>query len=336
MFISEQKNINLILTFVVCVALQSCQTTQSRTTLNKKPENKSAVTSSIEHKNSTSETTDDGSDVEASPITNDEAVTGNADSQNHSAVQVQVPEIPKIGIILGPGGARSFAYISFLQELQKNKIPVQSIGGLEFGAPMAALFAWKGFANDVEWQMMKLKTENFPKKWIDPHSLTSFLNLVFQKSKVEDLKLPYGCLAHNLDKNQIFVMSRGPLAQLLPYCWPYPPVMKPYSNNVSGLRDVKMLSDYLRSQGANYIVYVNVLGTTRGASLIGDKDSTENIMWSEIATTAAKSPAGIDYLLNLNVENYGIMDFDKKREIFQKGQDSARKSVQALARKLNL
>lgn len=249
-------------------------------------------------------------------------------------------DIPKIGLILGPGGARTFAYISLLQEMQKNKIPIHAVAGIEFGSPMAALYAWKGFANDVEWQMMKLKTEDFPKRWIDPSSVESFLSLVFQKTKVEELKLPFACPAHNLEKNQIFVMSRGTLSQLIPYCLPYPPVMKPYSNNVSGVRDIKTLADYLRSQGANFIVYVNVLNQSRGQSLFGDKDSMENIMWTEIATTMAglgsKPQSGVDYLLNLNVENYAIMDFVKKREITQKSQEAAKKSVQILARKLNL
>lgn len=247
-----------------------------------------------------------------------------------------VPDIPKIGLILGPGGARAYAHIALLHELQKSKIPIHSVGGLEFGAPMAALYSWKGFANDVEWQMMKLKTEDFGKKWVDIAQVQPFLNMVFQQTKVEEMKLPFACLAHNLNKNQLYVMSRGVTKQLLPYCWPYPPVMKPYSFNVSGLRDPKLLADYLRSQGANYIVYVNVLAGSGQNPLIGDRGSFENIMWQEIATSVSKNPIGIDYVINLNLGNYGILAFDKKRDILQKGAEVSLPAVQQLAKKIDL
>jgi NTE family protein len=250
---------------------------------------------------------------------------------------VITPEnLPKIGLILGPGGAKAFAHIGILHEFEREKIPIHSVAGLEFGAPMAALYSWKGFANDVEWQMMKLKTERLANRWSDPQGTFDFLDLVFQKSKVEDLKLPFACLAHNLAKSQLYVMSRGPLRQLLPYCWPYPPLMKPYASNISGVRDPRMLADYLRSQGANYIVYVNVLAGKQHAPFVGDKEGLENIVWQEIATSLSKSPQGIDYTIQLNLENFSLVGFDKKREIVQKGAEVGAFAVKALARKLNL
>ncbi len=245
-------------------------------------------------------------------------------------------DIPKIGLILGPGGARAFAHIAVLHEFQKEKIPIHSISGLEFGAPMAALFAWKGFANDVEWQMMKLKPELFQKPWLEPQRTSDFLNLVFQKLKAEELRLPFACLSHNLSKSQLFVMRRGSLQQLLPYCWPYPPLMKPHLSNISGLRDPKLLADHLRSQGADYIVFVNVLGGKQSQPFLGQPDSFENIVWQEIASSVSKSPPGIDYVIQLNLDGYGLQAFDKRREIVQKGAELGATAVRALARKLNL
>lgn len=219
---------------------------------------------------------------------------------------------------------------------KKEKIPIHSISGLEFGAPMAALFAWKGFANDVEWQMMKLKPELFQRPWLESQRTSEFLNLVFQKLKVEELKLPFACLAHNLSKSQLYVMRRGALQQLLPYCWPYPPLMKPHLANVSGLRDPKLLADYLRSQGADYIVYVNVLAGKQNQPMIGQQESFENIVWQEIATSVAKPPPGIDSVIQLNLDNFSLQAFDKRREIVQKGAELGATAVKSLARKLNL
>jgi NTE family protein len=75
-----------------------------------------------------------------------------------------LPDIPKIGIILGPGGSRVYGEIGVLQEFQKNKIPIHSIAGMELGSLVGSLYAWRNSVNDVEWQMFKLKEEDLFKK----------------------------------------------------------------------------------------------------------------------------------------------------------------------------
>jgi len=273
----------------------------------------------------------------------------NKETQNQTQPQVYEPQptaapskLPRVGIILGPGGAKTYAHIGVLQEFQKAKIPVTAISGLEFAAPMAALFAWKGFVNDVEWQMSKIKDDEIIKKGLitssgKPANITDvrdFIKTVFHKLKVEDLKKPFGCPALNLSKNQIYMMSRGSLDQLLPYCWPYPPLFKAYKNNVSGLRDLKITSDFLRSQGAQYIILINVLGGNMQKHPVIAGDSLENLVWTEVATSYARPQAGVDAMISLNLEDYGIMDLAQKREIMQKGADLSAKQIEILSQRL--
>ncbi len=251
-------------------------------------------------------------------------------------------KLPRVGIILGPGGAKTYAHIGVLQEFQKAKIPVTAISGLEFAAPMAALFAWKGFVNDVEWQMSKIKDDEIIKKGLitsstKPANITDvrdFIKTVFHKLKVEDLKKPFGCPALNLSKNQVFMMSRGSLDQLLPYCWPYPPLFNAYKNNVSGLRDLKLTADFLRAQGAQYIILINVLGGNMQKHPVIAGDSLENLAWTEIATSYARPQAGVDAMISLNLEDYGIMDLARKREIMQKGSELSAKQIETLSQRL--
>lgn len=264
-------------------------------------------------------------------------------SQPYEPQNSNFAKLPKIGLILGPGGAKTFAHIGVLQEFQKAKIPVSAVAGLEFAAPMAALFAWKGFVNDVEWQMSKIKDDEIVKKGLissstKPANMTDvrdFLKTVFHNLKVESLKKPFGCPALNLSKNQIYMMSRGSLEQLLPYCWPYPPLFKAYKNNVSGLRDLKLTSDFLRSQGAQYVILVNVLGgNMQKHPAGGSSDSLENLSWTELATSYARPQAGVDAMISLNLEDYGIMDLSQKREIMQKGADLSVKQIEVLSQRL--
>lgn len=255
-----------------------------------------------------------------------------------------MPDIPRIGVILSGGGARAYAHIGFLQELGRLKLPIHAIAGIEFGAPIAALYANKEQANEVEWQMFKIRDDEVLKKSflstgikpVEITALSEFIKTNFARVKVEDFKLPFACPAFNLAKNSIYIMSRGTADSLLPYCWPYPPLFRPYKRNVSAIREVKMLADHLRSKGANYVIFVNALAGNQSKSHVGDAASIENILWAEIAAQYAKPTAGVDAIISLNTDSYSITDFEKRREIMQKGADSANKNLKALGKRWGL
>lgn len=256
-----------------------------------------------------------------------------------------IPSIPKIGIILGAGGAKTFAHIGFLHELMRAKVPVHSIGGIEFAAPMAALYANKEQANDVEWQMFKLKEDEITKKTLlgavsknnDVTILKDFTGNAFNRSKVEDFRLQFACPSYNLKKNQVYLMNRGGLDQLMYLCMAYPPFFQPYQGSVSGVREVTAMANYLRSKGANYIVLVNVLQAPGvGKAFTSDANGTDNVLWSEIAGLYNKPFAGVDTIISLETGSYGIMDFDKRREIMSKGAESAARQLKNLTRKWGL
>lgn len=256
-----------------------------------------------------------------------------------------IPKIPRIGIILGAGGAKAYAHVGFLHELMRAKVPVHSIGGVEFAAPMAALYANKEQANDVEWQMFKLKDEEVLKKSLlgsvhknnEVTVLKDFVGTAFNRVKLEDFRIPFACPSYNLNKNQIYLMNRGSVEQLMFMCMAYPPFFKPYQGSVAGVRDITSLANYLRSKGANYIVLVNVLQAPgAGKSFTADAATTDNVLWSEIAGLYNKPLQGVDAVVSLDTKSYGIMDFDKRREIMNKGAESAATQLKNLTRKWGL
>lgn len=256
-----------------------------------------------------------------------------------------IPAMPKIGIILGAGGAKAYAHIGFLHELMRAKVPVYSIGGIEFAAPMAALYANKEQANDVEWQMFKLKDDEVLKKNLlgavsknsEVTILKDFVGNAFSRMRVEDFRIHFACPSYNLKKNQVYLMNRGSLDQLMYSCMAYPPFFKPYQNSISGVRDVTALANYMRSKGANHIVLVNVLQAPGGPRFYtSDSTGTENVLWSEIAGLYNKPFAGVDTVVSLETTSYGIMDFEKRREIMNKGAESAARQIKDLTRKWGL
>src|SRR5512143_545871 len=57
---------------------------------------------------------------------------------------------PKIGLVLGGGGAKGAAHIGVLKVLEEQKIPVDYIAGTSMGAIVGALYASGLSAGDLE------------------------------------------------------------------------------------------------------------------------------------------------------------------------------------------
>lgn len=255
-------------------------------------------------------------------------------------VPVEESPTPKIGIILGGGGAKTFAHISFLKEVQRMRLPVHAVAGIEWAAPIAMLYAQNQRANDVEWQMLKVKEESFLKTGLfsrqqKPSSIGSF-NLwqeAFSKMRLDNLDLVFACPVNNFKKNDTYILSKGQAVSVLNFCVTYPPLFEPTQDAVAGIREVEMVAEYLRQKGANYIVFVNVLGEP---STIQFAQNTDKVLWAETAGRYSKPFKGVDGVVSLKSGNYGIMDFAKKREIMFQANDSAKARVQELAKKWGL
>src|SRR6185369_18003052 len=64
--------------------------------------------------------------------------------------QHDVGNRPRIGLVLGGGGARGFAHVSVLKELERLRIPVDCIAGTSAGAMIGGLYASGMTAAEIE------------------------------------------------------------------------------------------------------------------------------------------------------------------------------------------
>lgn len=58
-------------------------------------------------------------------------------------------QAPRIGLVLGGGGARGFAHVGVLQVLEENRIPVHAIAGTSMGAVVGSLYAQGKSASEL-------------------------------------------------------------------------------------------------------------------------------------------------------------------------------------------
>lgn len=247
---------------------------------------------------------------------------------------VQTGQAPKIGLILGPGGARAYAHIGFLQELFKNKIPVHAIVGMETSALPAALFANRGQAYDVEWQMMKMKDDLWVSRSLmggaksqEVTILDDFLKTAFQGARAEQGQVAFACPVINLGRGNSTMYTRGSYQDLLHACMANPPQFTPFQRNVATLTDLKGSVDFLVNKGANYIVYVHVLG--------GPMQDSE-AEWAQVAQALLRQVPSVNQMVPISVSEFRFNDFTKRREMIRKGQSAGQAAAKSLTERLGL
>lgn len=247
---------------------------------------------------------------------------------------------PKIGIIFGPGGMRTYAYISFLRELEKNKVDVYAVSGVEFGALIAALYAQKGSVNDLEWQMYKFKDEDLLKKnlfgknefYSSLSEKSEKFKSLFTISNIQDFRIGFSCPSHSVKQARSYIFGKSEVTNTLLRCLSYPPFFSPYDGYVAAPFYINELVDNLKSKGVNYVIYLNVLNYQ---AISNDLDYPSQVLWSEILENL-NDFKGINRIVNLDLPNYDILNINKRREIQQKSRSSAAEQVQKLVKDLSL
>jgi hypothetical protein len=260
-------------------------------------------------------------EAEASVVIVDEPIK-NAPPQQFSRLSV-----PRIGIIFSGGGAKAWAHVGVIKEIEKAKWPIQSVAGVEWGSAIAAIYAHKFSSNEVEWEMSKVK---------DFSSVEETSQLLFDKQSVNELKAPFVCASLNISKQIIYLLNRGQLSKLMPFCLAHPPLSSPYGQSVAELSDIASLAQHLRATGANKIVLINVLAQNTKRSFTADYLTSDNILWVKSAAIMAKKIQGVDDVITINLDDYGIKDLDKKREIIAKGAELGYSEIKKLSFKYGL
>jgi NTE family protein len=163
--------------------------------------------------------------------------------------------------------------------------------------------------------------------------LDDFLNLALSSARAENAKIAFACPAYHMGKQQIYMMNRGSFTQLLPFCLSFPPLFKPYQENIAGVLDLKTAVDYLRAHGATYVVYVDLLS---GPLRMASANVESQILWSLSAEALSKQEKGLDYVIHVPLQDYDLLDFNHRREMIQKGQQAGQDAANILIKKLGL
>jgi NTE family protein len=182
------------------------------------------------------------------------------------AAGVEAQQRPKIGLALEGGGAKGLAHIGVIQWLEKNRIPIDYVGGTSMGGLVAGLYATgktgdelEKFATSLDWNAViagqipyrdliyrrKEDRREFPTLlefgWRDGFALPSGIEsgqnigLLFDDialpynnvAKFDDLPIPFRCVATEINQGKAKVFESGSLSEALRATMAIPGVFTP-------------------------------------------------------------------------------------------------------------
>ena len=273
---------------------------------------------------------------------------------------------PKIGLVLSGGGAKGFAHIGVLKVLEQAGVKIDYIGGTSMGAVVGGLYATGYSATQIDSIFRTINfdnllkdftprtSKNFYEKRNDelyafvlpfnhfkigvPEALSKGLynyNMLSSLTKsvrhVRDfnqLKIPFFCIATNIETGDQVVLDSGNLAQAIVASSAFPTLFSPVEMNGMLLVDGGVTNNYpveeVRKMGADIIIGVDVQDVllernqlkeaTKIVSQVTTLQSIEKMKWN-IKNT--------DIYIKPDIKEYGLISFDKGLDIIRKGEEAS-------------
>ncbi len=266
----------------------------------------------------------------------------------------------KVGLALSGGAARGLAHVGVIRVLQEEGVPIDIVAGTSAGAVVGAIYAASRDAAvvmrhtlDVSWKRLApLIDPSFP--WtglIRGKKITNVLS-GFLGGDIEfsDLKLPFACVATDIDTGEEIVMDRGLVLDALRASISIPGIFTVVRREgrflVDGGLTTPVPVNVIRRMGADLVIAVNVNPSLSahmaksGRKRAGARKNPnifQVMMQSFYITTgslAQSSLANSDVVIEPDLTNIGAGDFHKASELIALGEKAARKAIPEIKRKL--
>jgi len=265
----------------------------------------------------------------------------------------------KIGLALSGGAARGLAHVGVLDVLQKEGIPIDMIAGTSSGAVMGAVYASgqdtsKMIENalDAGWKRIPMIDPSFPKTgFIKGRKIKNLLSSFLGGNiRFSDLKLPFACVATDIDTGEEIVINSGSVSDALRASISIPGIFTVVKREgrylVDGGLTTPVPVNVVKQMGADFIIAVNVnpdvsdrMGKTSQERVRAHKEPNifQIMMQSIYITTyslARTSLIDADIVIEPDLTNIGAGDFSKAQELITRGQQAAQNAIPEIKRKL--
>ena len=234
-----------------------------------------------------------------------------------------LPEKPdlKVGVIVGPGGARTLSALGVLKAFEEYNIPVHHIVGMGWGAFLAGVYSKNQSVDEAQWSFYKLLKRGFFETSLLKHPLKakslSLMNQSLEENFNSKTKIHFSCPSMNKQGRKIWQTEKF-LQSSVRNCLSVPPFFK-LAKSTGSLLFVRSAISYLKQKNMDIIVWIHLLET--GPFFPREFSKSETVfLWNELADSFRLIPEESSvYKVTPSVEGFYLSDFSKMREIISKG-----------------
>src|SRR6187551_458995 len=191
-----------------------------------------------------------------------------------AAVPPPPPRRPRIGLALGGGAARGFAHIGVIQALEENGLAPDLVVGTSAGSLVAALFASGRSGRELATIADGMDETAFA-DWSYPgrglirgEALARFVRDKTHKRAIEQMKIPLGIAATDLDSGEGVLFRRGDTGTAVRASSAVPAVFQPVKigqrEYVDGGLSAPIPVHHARQMGAEFVIAVDISAVPEG------------------------------------------------------------------------
>lgn len=248
-------------------------------------------------------------------------------------VVVKPAKPPKIGLALGGGAARGFAHIGVLQVLEEQGIKPDLIVGTSAGSLAATLYAAGKTPTEMADLAMNMDESSIT-DWMFPgrslmkgEALAKFVRASTANMQIENMRLPLGIVATDLNSGQPILFQRGDAGTAVRASSSVPGVFQPVKIGSREYVDGGLVSPvpvrYAKQMGADLIIAVDISSIPEvqpTKSAIDILMQTFNIMGHSISQYELKEA---DVVMRPKLAGIGSSDFSQRRLSILAGREAA-------------
>ncbi len=259
-------------------------------------------------------------------------------------VALKPPKPPRIGLALGGGAARGFAHIGVIQVLEEAGIRPDLVVGTSAGSLVAALYAAGRTGAELARVALAMDESaitdwSFPGRgMIRGDALARYVRDQTGGRTIEQLPLPLGIVATDLDSGSAVLFQRGDIGLAVRASSAVPAVFQPVAIGGREYVDGGLVSPvpvrFARQMGAELVIAVDISSPPDG-NATGDPFKmllqTFAIMAKSINTLELKDA---DLVLRPRLLGVSSADFTARKRAIDSGREAATAALAALRLRL--
>ena len=244
----------------------------------------------------------------------------------------------KTGIAFGGGATRGLAHIGVIKVLEEHGLKFDLVAGNSAGSIIGALYA-AGFGWQDMYEIAKqispgdilglnLKRQGLFKS----DKLEALLQQHLDDARIEDLDIPFCCVAVNLYNGELVELSSGPLVRAVRASCSVPGVFSPTPIDdmllVDGGVKNSVPGDVVKRMGADFIMAVN-LNADRGR--LTEPKNSFDVLWSSLKIAWNENTMqrlkDVDVVVAPDLKDFTYYDLKHLDALLERGEQAMREKI---------